>query len=110
MVGYRVGTDHHMTLEGHICCWLETPQKHFARLTYFPDSRPTDTGWHTFLSDELDRYWNLNKNADVPLSSAYPALNADYIEWLISDNTGCLNADHHVVGSGFRGEHHVYPD
>ncbi len=59
------------------CYWLETERKHFSRLTYFPNSHPTDTGWHSFLSDELDRYWSLDENADVPLSSCYFALHVD---------------------------------
>jgi len=73
----ELGSVHLAIREGHVCYWLETPQKHFARLTYFPDSHPTDTGWHTFLSDELDRYWDINENADVPLSSAYPDMHTD---------------------------------
>jgi len=57
--------------DGYVCYWVDTQTKHFAKLTYFPDSRPTNTGWHTFVSDELDRYWNLDEIGDVPVASAY---------------------------------------
>ncbi|MFH0921762.1 MAG: hypothetical protein V1913_15545 [Fibrobacterota bacterium] len=72
-----LGQAHLAVREGHVCYWVETKRKHFKSLTYFPNSHPTKTGWHTFLSDELDRYWSLNENADVPLSSAYIDMHVD---------------------------------
>ncbi len=71
------GVAHVAVREGHVCYWVETERKHIGRLTYFPDSHPTQSGWHTFLSDELDRYWNLDENTDVPISSAYIGMNVD---------------------------------
>ena len=85
----QIGDDHfrmevaglgrvHLALrEGHVCYWVETERKHFPKLTYFPDSRPTSTRWHTFLSDELDRAWTMDENADVPLSSSYFDMHVD---------------------------------
>ena len=67
----ELGSVHLALREGHVCYWMETDRKHFDRLTYFANSQPTETGWHTFLSDELDRYWSLDENADVPLANAY---------------------------------------
>lgn len=72
-----LGRIHFALREGRPCYWVETDRKHFARLVYFPESRPTNTGWHSFLSDELDRYWSLDENADVPLSSAYKDMHVD---------------------------------
>ena len=72
-----LGSIHLAIREGYPCYWVETERKHFERLTYFPQSRPTQSGWHSFLSDELDRYWSLDENADVPLSSAYIAMHVD---------------------------------
>jgi len=85
----RAGTDHyrmalaglgsvHLALrEGTVCYWIETQRKHFPKLIYFPDSQPTTTRWHTFLSDELDRTWTMDENADVPLSSSYFNMHPD---------------------------------
>jgi hypothetical protein len=72
-----LGTAHVALREGHVCYWVETTRQHFPSLTYFPDSQPTDRGWHTFLSDELDRHWTLAENADVPLSTAYMDMHVD---------------------------------
>ncbi len=63
--------------EGYVCYWVDTEIKHFPKLTYFPDSHPTDIAWHTFLSDELDRRWTIDQNADVPLSSSYVDMHVD---------------------------------
>jgi len=63
--------------EGYVCYWIETTRKHFSKLTYFPNSHPTDIGCHTFLSDELDRHWSIDENFDVPLSSAYLDMHVD---------------------------------
>ena len=63
--------------EGHACYWIETDRKYFPELTYFPDSKPISMRWHTFLSDELDRIWTLDENADVPLSSSYFDMHVD---------------------------------
>lgn len=71
------GGVHLAVREGHVCYWVETDRKHARTLTYFPDSRPTDTRWHTFLSDELDRTWTVNENADVPISCSYVEMHVD---------------------------------
>jgi hypothetical protein len=71
------GAAHLALREGHACHWVETGRPHFPKLRYFPDSHPTETGWHTFLSDELDRHWSLDENADVPLSSSYKDMHVD---------------------------------
>ena len=63
--------------EGCVCYWVETDREHVARLTLFPDSTPTPIGWHTFLSDELDRGWSIDENADVPVSSSYLDMHVD---------------------------------
>ena len=85
----KAGTDHyrmqltglgsvHLALrEGYVCYWIETERKHFSRLTYFPNSQPTSTRWHTFLSDEFDRTWTMDENANVPLSSSYFDMSVD---------------------------------
>jgi len=72
-----LGSIHVAIREGYVCYWIETICKHFPKLTYFPDSHPTDTGCYTFLSDELDRYWSIDENFDVPLSSAYVDMHVD---------------------------------
>jgi len=84
-----IGTDHyrmkltglgsvHLALrEGYVCYWIETKRKYFPRLTYFPNSQPTSSRWHTFLSDELDRTWTVDENVDVPLSCSYFGLHVD---------------------------------
>lgn len=71
------GSLHVGVREGHACYWIETGTEHFRRLTFFPDSRPTETRWHTFWSDELDRAWTIDENANVPLSSAYYTMHPD---------------------------------
>jgi len=66
-----LGSVHLAIRQGHVCYWVQTERKHFAELRYFPNSRPTQTHWHTFLSDELDRQWTMDENANVPLCNSF---------------------------------------
>src|SRR5687767_14554686 len=39
----------HLAVEhGHVCYWVETAQKAFDRVTYFPPSEPTGSAWQSY--------------------------------------------------------------
>lgn len=71
------GSVHLSNQEGHVCYWMDTSRTAFEKLSYFPDSRPTGPGWHTYLSDELDRFWDIDLDVTVPVSSCYALRHAD---------------------------------
>ncbi len=68
----------HLALEhGHVCYWMQTPRPYFDKLSYFRASQPTGQGWQTFVSDEHDRFWEYDLDADVTISSSYVARHPD---------------------------------
>jgi hypothetical protein len=62
---------------GYPCYWMETEQKQFEKLTYFPQTKTTGEAWQTYVSDEHDRLWDINLDAEVLISSAYADMNVD---------------------------------
>ncbi len=71
------GKIHLAVRNGYVCYWMETSREQFETLTYFPDSHATGLDWHTYLSDEHDRRWDINVDTEVALSSSYPHMNVD---------------------------------
>lgn len=71
----NVGGSVHVAMEhGYVCYWMETKQEQFDRLIYFPESHIESSGWQTYVSDENDRYWDINLDKTVPIASAYSDL------------------------------------
>jgi len=73
----RGGTVHLAIRDGYVCYWMETDQERLESLTYFPTSAATGNDWHTYVSDEHDRRWDIALDAEVLISSAYPGMNVD---------------------------------
>ena len=50
---------------GYLSYTLETKQKEFEQLTYFPDSILDGTKWHSYVWSFKDREWDINEDASV---------------------------------------------
>ena len=63
----------HLAIEhGHVCYWMEADDvDQFEKLTYFPGSTFNGNSWCTYVSDELDNVWDIDRQVMVPVSSAY---------------------------------------
>ena len=62
---------------GKICFWMETTTEWFDNLTYFSDARIGGPGWRSFCSDEWDRFWEVDLDSQVAISSCYGAMSVD---------------------------------
>ena len=51
---------------------VETPQKHFDELTYFPESALDGDLWHTFVWTQRDREWPLDEDVSVRVGDTRP--------------------------------------
>lgn len=60
--------------DGYPCIWLDTDTKFFESLTYFRSITFAGHKWATFVSDELDRTWDIAADTDIPISSCYADL------------------------------------
>ncbi|MBI4379402.1 MAG: hypothetical protein HY578_09930 [Nitrospinae bacterium] len=70
--GIDAGGHTHLSIEhGHVCYWMESKVKQFENLTYFPESSFYGNHWQTYVSDEHDKKWDVNVDAEVLISSAY---------------------------------------
>ena len=67
----RGGSVHLAIREGHVAYWMETDIVQFQRLTYFPGTTFAGRQWHTYSCDDTDRAWDVNRQTEVPISSAY---------------------------------------
>jgi hypothetical protein len=56
---------------GYPCIWIDTKTVWFDNITYFPSIAFSGKRWTTFVSDELDRIWDIDEDVNVPVSSCY---------------------------------------
>ena len=56
---------------------METETEEFDSLTYFSDAVISGQGWHSFCSDEWDRFWDIQVDAHVAVSSCYDGMSVD---------------------------------
>ena len=70
----RAGSVHLDILHGHVCYWMETDIVQFERLTFFPRATTSGKCWHTFTCDDTDRPWEVDRQTEIPVSSAYADL------------------------------------
>ena len=62
---------------GRVCFWMETETDAFENLAYFSDVAIQGPGWHSFASDEWDRFWDVDVDAHVGVSSCYMTASVD---------------------------------
>ncbi|MFH0963347.1 MAG: hypothetical protein V2A58_04975 [Planctomycetota bacterium] len=77
-VSGRSGDSVHLAEKlGRVAFWMETETDEFANLSYFTDVVIHGPGWHSFSSDEWDRFWEIDLDAQVGVSSCYGAMAVD---------------------------------
>ena len=57
---------------GYVSYAVETDQKHFDQLTFFPDSELDGDLWHTFVWTQRDRAWEIGEDVSVRVGEARP--------------------------------------
>ena len=62
---------------GRICFWMTTDTEWFEHLAYFTEVSIGGPGWHSFCSDEGDRFWEVDLDSQVAVSSCYDGMNVD---------------------------------
>ena len=58
--------------DGYVTYTVETGQKHFERLTYFPDGELDGDLWHSFVWAQRDRAWEICEDVEVRLGDTRP--------------------------------------
>ncbi len=67
----------HLAKKHRVCFWMETETDEFDQLAYFTEGKVCGPGWHSFCSDEWDRFWDINLDAQVAVSSCYAGMSVD---------------------------------
>lgn len=58
--------------DGYVSYAVETSQKHYAKLAYFPGSDLDGDLWHTFVWAQRDRAWDIDEDVSVRVGDTRP--------------------------------------
>ena len=62
---------------GAACLWLETDRAFLQSLTSLSDGRIGGDAWHSFIPDEWDRTWEIERDVEVCDASHFLGMNPD---------------------------------